>query len=136
MELDQVCAIGQLECWELLREVNIGRLALSWGAFPAIVPVYFFTDGFDLVICLGNDGVPDRSVDHAVVAFAADAVDPASGTGWTVQVQGMTYVEKDPDPPFDCDEHGAGRIVRLMPATMSGHRVRLCSLRSATRTTG
>jgi hypothetical protein len=133
MQSDHITDIPESECWELLRTVNIGRLALSLGALPAILPVHFHADGFDLVIRLGNGTASDRSLDHAVVAFAADAVDPDSGIGWTVQVQGMTYVEKEVDPQVDRDEHGAERIVRLMPAILSGHRVQLFRSRSRTR---
>jgi len=44
-------------------------------ARPVILPVQYRVAGHRLVVCLGHHAIPDRSLNHAVVAFTADAID-------------------------------------------------------------
>lgn len=106
----------------------MGRLALSLSALPAILPVQYYLDGHDLAICLGHYKIPERSVNGAIVAFAADAVDSTNRTGWTVQVQGTSRIPKRLGVPTNCGRPTAGQIVHLVPATITGQRIRLCPL--------
>jgi uncharacterized protein len=122
--------IPTAECWDLLRSVPIGRVALSIHALPAIVPVQFSVDGNQLAICLGYHTIPDASVNNAVVAFAADAIDPTTRTGWTVHVQGNTIIPTPRGAPTDCGEPNPGPIMHLVPWTIVGHRIRLCPFTS------
>jgi hypothetical protein len=125
MELVESDEIERAECWELLGTVSVGRLALSLAALPAILPVQFYVDGSELAICLGHFSIPERSVNDAIVAFAADRI-LSNTTGWAVQVQGTSRTRLTPHLPADCGQPNAGQIVRLEPATVTGHRVRLC----------
>ena len=118
--------IPAAECWDLLRTVSVGRLALSLHALPAILAVQFYIDGDDLAICLGHYKIPHNSVRGTVVAFAADAIDTANSTGWSVQVQGTTRLPTSIGVPTNCGQPTAGEIVHLAPTTVIGHRVRLC----------
>ena len=40
-----------------------------------ILPVQYRVAGHRLAVCLGHHAIPDRSLNHAVVAFTADAID-------------------------------------------------------------
>ena len=119
--------IPEQECWRLLASASVGRIALSIRALPAIFPVQYYLDGRNLTVCLGHHELPERAL-NAVVAFAADAINPASRTGWSVQVQGQASVPHQPTADAFCGQPTAGQIVQIQPATISGHRVHLCPL--------
>jgi Pyridoxamine 5'-phosphate oxidase len=117
--------IPQEECWELLASTSVGRVALSIGALPAILPVQYHLDGRALAVCLGHRELPERAL-NTVIAFAADAIDPDTRSGWSVQVQGRSTVPHRPDTGNDCGWTTAGQVVQIDPATISGHRMHLC----------
>ena len=119
--------IPEGECWELLATTSVGRLALSVGALPAILPVQYYLDGRTLAVCLGHRELPERAL-NTVVAFAADAIDPATRSGWSVQVQGRSAIPRQPRIDTDCGWLTAGQIVQIEPVTVSGYRMHLCPL--------
>jgi len=79
--------IPEEECWQLVATTSVGRVALSVKALPAVLPVQYYLDGRTLAVCLGHRQISERSLHGAIVAFAADAIDPATRSGWSVQVQ-------------------------------------------------
>ena len=81
-------------CWELLATVSVGRLALSVRALPVILPVQYYLDGRRLAVCLGHHQLPDRALNEVIIAFAADAIDPVTRSGWSVQVQGRSVIPR------------------------------------------
>ena len=115
------------ECWDLLRTVTIGRLALSMGALPAILPVQFHVDGAELAVCLGHQTVAERNINEVIVALAADHIS-SDMTGWSIQVQGQTRIHRSDGLPLDCGQPAGGQLLRLRPATISGARIRLCPI--------
>src|SRR6266545_89116 len=117
--------IPEAECWELLASASVGRLALSLHALPAILHVQYHLDGHTLEVCLGHREIPEQSL-NAVVAFAADAIDPISRSGWSVHVQGQSITAPRPDTDTACGWPTAGQIVQIEPGTISGYRMRLC----------
>ena len=118
--------IPEGECWQLLATTSVGRVALSVKALPAILPVQYYLDGRALAVCLGHRGVSERSLHDAIVAFAADAIDPATRSGWSVQIQGRATIPSRIGFDTECGHLTAGQIVRIEPARISGHRVHLC----------
>ena len=117
--------IPEQECWELLATSSVGRMALSIGALPAILPVQYHLDGRTVAVCLGHRELPERAL-NTVVAFAADAIDPHTRSGWSVQVQGRSAVPHHGPAGDDCGWTAAGQIVQIHPATISGFRMHLC----------
>jgi Pyridoxamine 5'-phosphate oxidase len=117
--------IPEPECWELLASASVGRIALSIRALPAIFPVQYHLNERNLMVCLGHHELPERAL-NAVVAFAADAIDPASRSGWSVQVQGQASVPRQPMAGDFCGQPTAGQVVQIQPGTISGQRVHLC----------
>jgi hypothetical protein len=117
--------IPEQECWELLASASVGRVALSIAALPAILPVQYYLDGRTLAVCLGHRKLPERAL-NAVVAFAADAIDPRTRSGWSVQVQGQSATHRQPGIGSDCGWPADGQVVQIEPATISGYRVHLC----------
>jgi hypothetical protein len=117
--------ISEEECWELLASASVGRIALSVHALPAILPVQYYLDGRKLAVCLGHRELPEGPL-NAIVAFAADAIDPVSRSGWSVQVQGRSLVPGSLRVESDCGWPTAGQIVQIEPETISGYRIHLC----------
>jgi len=119
--------IPEPECWELLASASVGRIALSIRALPAIVPVQYYLDGRTLAVCLGHRELPERAL-NAVVAFAADAIDPQTRSGWSVQVQGRSAFPRQLRIDAACGWPAAGQVVQIKPEIISGYRMHLCPL--------
>ncbi len=89
MSLTSFRPLSRLRCLELLATARVGRVGVSVGALPAILPVNFTLLG-GLVIFRTVPGTKlDAALARAVVAFEADAHDPGGSWGWSVLVQGM-----------------------------------------------
>ena len=117
--------IPEQVCWELLATSSVGRMALSIGALPAILPVQYHLDGRTVAVCLGHRELPERAL-NTVVAFSADAIDPHTRSGWSVQVQGRSAIPRQRRTGDDCGWTAAGQVVQIHPATVSGYRMHLC----------
>jgi Pyridoxamine 5'-phosphate oxidase len=130
MQLTDVDALSVSECWDLLRTQSIVGWFCHSKALPVILPVQYYVDGHELAVCLGYFAIPERSVNDAVVAFGADAIDSTSRVGWAVQVQGTTRIPRALGVPVDCGQPAAGQIVHLAPSTIEGQRVHLCPFMS------
>ena len=118
--------IPEYRCWQLLATASVGRLALSVRALPVILPVQYYLDGRSLLVCLGHHQIPERSLNQTIIAFAADAIDPATRSGWSVQVQGQSAIPQRLGTEVACGQPTAGQVVRIHRGVITGHRVRLC----------
>jgi nitroimidazol reductase NimA-like FMN-containing flavoprotein (pyridoxamine 5'-phosphate oxidase superfamily) len=118
--------LSEQRCWQLLATAAIGRLALSVRAMPVIIPVQYYLDGRSLAVCLGHRDIPARALDEVIIAFTADAIDPASGSGWSVQVQGKSAIARQHRFSRACGLPSAGQVVRISSAAVSGYQVHLC----------
>lgn len=94
-------SLDRSTCLSLLSSVGVGRLGLSVGALPVIMPVGFRVDGDRIVFSLRAGDGGAGAVNGAVVAFEADDVDPTTGVGWTVLVQGAARLVPDPQGHAD-----------------------------------
>jgi hypothetical protein len=83
-------------CLSLLASVVVGRVGLSVDALPVIVPVGFRLDGDRIVFALRAQDRARAALDGVVVAFEADDVDPHTGSGWSVLVQGPAHPLAEP----------------------------------------
>ena len=88
--------LTRAECLELLESAQIGRIAYTDRALPAIVPVNFVLDGDHVVIRTGAGSKLAAATRNAVVAFEADAFDVEARSGWSVMVVGRSSVVDDP----------------------------------------
>lgn len=83
------------ECWELLASVPVGRVAWTTSAGPAVVPVNHVVDAQTVRFRTAAYAALAQKVDAERVAFEADAIDPASRTGWSVVARGRAEVRYD-----------------------------------------
>lgn len=113
-------------CWELLATASVGRLALSVRALPVILPVQYYVSEHRLGVCLGHHRVPARALDETIVAFSADAIDPAARSGWSVQIQGTSSILRRDGFEVACGQPAAAQLVEIEPGTIAGYYVHLC----------
>lgn len=117
-------------CWLLLRNVEVGRLAVVIGDHPEIFPVNHIVDHGTLVFRSAEGtklagAVPDRPV-----AFEVDGYEAASGEAWSVIVKGQaTEIEQMHElfeaadlPLFPWHATPKQHFVRIVPDEVSGRR--------------
>jgi uncharacterized protein len=117
------------QCLRLLASETVGRVGISVGALPLILPVnYSMVDG-DVVFRTG-DGVKLRAaLDHTIVAFEVDRADTDRHEGWSVLVVGVAEEIADEDrslamivpPPWVGGERRF--LIRIRPEFVSGRRI-------------
>jgi uncharacterized protein len=89
-------AMSAEECRDLLSTVPIGRVVLSIDALPAALPVNYWLIDDAIVFRTAPGGKLTAALNHTVVGFEVDEINPASRTGWSVLVVGMSHVVDDP----------------------------------------
>jgi len=119
------------ECIRRLHAAAVGRVGISMGALPVILPVNFAMLDGDVVIRTGAGTKLDAALRGAVVAFEIDGVDPIYHSGWSVLAQGRASEMVDevelararelPLEPW-ADGH-RDRFVRIRTERLSGRRL-------------
>ena len=116
---------------DLLHTSDFGRIGLTMGALPAILPVnYRMIDG--AVVFRTSEGSKlNAAAAGAVVAFEVDEHDRETRTGWSVLVVGAAELVHDLDVTAKVVAAGLapsadGRrpaIIRIEPTFVSGRRI-------------
>jgi hypothetical protein len=103
--------LGRDECLRLLASARLGRVGITSGALPVILPVNFRLIDDEIVFRTARGTKLDAATQGAVVAFEVDAMDPFDHTGWSVLVTGVAR-------PIDIAARGIdpGRIARWAPS--------------------
>lgn len=123
--------LGREECLRLLATATIGRLGMTSGALPVVLPVNFRLVGDDIVFRTGAGTKLDAATRNAVVAFEVDSFDPFSHEGWSVMVTGMAEEATDPRQRAVLERaniprwalSGDGRYVCVATDMLSGRRI-------------
>lgn len=111
--------LSESECRRLLATRTLGRVGLTSGALPVIMPVEYTYDSGVIVFRTEQDAKLRAAVHGAVLAFEVDAFDPLTGRGWSVLTHGRATVLKTeyevaPLPTFDlCADEPPQHYVRL-----------------------
>ena len=74
-------------CWQLVRSVPVGRLAVVVDGAPEIFPVNHLVD-HAAILFRTADGTKLSAADGHRVAFEVDGVDHATGRAWSVVLKG------------------------------------------------
>lgn len=119
------------ECWDLLGQHRVGRLAVLGGHGPEIYPVNYALDGRAVVFRTDRGTALAGLSRWSSVAFEIDHVDPVDRTGWSVLVKGDAREVTDPDGlrslrrlPLDVWRVGdAPHWVRIVPTEVTGRRL-------------
>ncbi|MGQ0824488.1 MAG: pyridoxamine 5'-phosphate oxidase family protein [Actinomycetota bacterium] len=134
MEFDRngLEVLDRVECLRLLAGATLGRLAVSSGALPVILPVNFVLDGDRILIRTSPGSKLHAATNNAVVAFEVDSVDTFSHTGWSVSVTGIASevtdtLERnliDSLPLAHWAPSPAAHVVAVTTDVISGRRIR------------
>jgi nitroimidazol reductase NimA-like FMN-containing flavoprotein (pyridoxamine 5'-phosphate oxidase superfamily) len=119
------------QCHELLRLNDVGRVAVTVAALPAIFPVNYAAINGDIVFRTGEGTKLRAAVEHAVVAFQIDHFDGAIGSGWSVMAVGLAEEITHPLEleraqqlglrPFAVGDRS--HYIRIRPEFLSGRRI-------------
>ena len=123
--------LSRAECLRLLGGARIGRVGLSMGALPAVLPVNFTLVDDAIVLRTAAGSKLDAALANSVVAFEVDSIDPMYHTGWSVLVQGVASEVVDPAdrerllaaPLRPWADHDRDRFVRICIDLVSGRRL-------------
>jgi nitroimidazol reductase NimA-like FMN-containing flavoprotein (pyridoxamine 5'-phosphate oxidase superfamily) len=127
---DRLEVLSEAECRHLLTQVPVGRVGVTVGGLPVILPVNYRMDEDDVVFRTGDGTKLRAAVAEAVIAFEVDAYD-ATGRGWSVLAIGRAYEMTEADAAvtaqrLDLEPRSNGRPdhwVRMCPEMVSGRRI-------------
>jgi nitroimidazol reductase NimA-like FMN-containing flavoprotein (pyridoxamine 5'-phosphate oxidase superfamily) len=112
------------ECRRLLRANQIGRVAVTSGALPCVLPVQYALESERLLLRTPGHHEVGHGIDGQVVGFETDDLDLEHGVGWCVSVTGTAQVVHDAG---DLDEihpwFSDGVVLALTTDVLVGHRV-------------
>lgn len=116
----------------LLAACRLGRLGVSSGALPVILPVNFLLDNDRILIRTSPGTKLDAAVSDAVVAFEVDDFDVFSHTGWSVSITGLAREVTEPNELDRVETlpipHWApvdGHVISISIDLVSGRRIPL-----------
>jgi hypothetical protein len=133
MELDRngLEVLTRTDCLAFLASRPLGRVSVSIGALPVILPVTYRLTGESVIIGTTPGTRLDAAVANQVVAFEVDDLDEESGTGWSVMVTGIAEEIADDEvrwahtlglPAWAAG--GGTRFTRIRCQQISGRRAR------------
>jgi nitroimidazol reductase NimA-like FMN-containing flavoprotein (pyridoxamine 5'-phosphate oxidase superfamily) len=119
------------ECGALLATARIGRVGVTVGGLPVILPVNYTYLSGDVFFRTGEGTKFRAASGGAVIAFEVDAYDEAAQQGWSVLAIGRADIVTDPAEIADVDGSvrtpwaGGQRnyLVRLRPEVMTGRKI-------------
>lgn len=98
MEIDRngLEVLDRHECLRLLTHRRFGRVGVTAGALPTILPVNYWCDGESIYVRTSAGSKLDAALRDAVVAFEVDDIEPLSHAGWSVVVTGVAHEITEP----------------------------------------
>lgn len=131
--------LSRAQCLELLGQVVVGRIVLTVGALPAIMPVNFVLHEGAVVIRTDTGTKLAAAARNAIVAFEVDQLDATGQLGWSVSLVGRATEVTAPDElaelrPLPLRPWAPGErdhYIRIRPELISGRRIGSASAPSA-----
>ena len=117
------------ECWELLRESVVGRLAVTVAGSPDIFPVNPIVD-HGTIVFRTSAGTKFAATKGNEVAFEVDGYDAGTAQAWSVVAKGRAHeiVEVEETlralrlPLYPWEPGRKPRLVRIEPTSVTGRR--------------
>ena len=121
--------LSATECWALLRESVVGRLAVVVDGSPDIFPVNPVVDHGTIVFRTAA-GTKLAAAKRENVAFEVDGYDAGAAQAWSVVVKGRVVEIRERDetlralrlPLFPWQPGRKPRFVRIEPSSVTGRR--------------
>jgi len=127
---DALRDLSRDECLQALHGARLGRVAVSNGALPLILPVNYAMEGTNVVFRTRQGGLLDRTCRNTVVAFEIDSYDDESKEGWSVVLVGVANVLYAGDwlraVELGLTSAGAADgavFVKIVPGTITGRSI-------------
>jgi nitroimidazol reductase NimA-like FMN-containing flavoprotein (pyridoxamine 5'-phosphate oxidase superfamily) len=128
---NQLSLLDRDECLSLLGRTTFGRIGLTVGALPVVVPVNYRLVDDEIVFRTGRGTKLDAATHHAVVAFEVDEIDPITHSGWSVMVTGTARRVTDPSQLARIEAQGVPHwartdvdaTVKIPTTVVTGRRV-------------
>jgi uncharacterized protein len=123
--------IGRAECFWLLADQRLGRIAVVDDLGPMIFPVNYLLDRHMIVIRTSEGTKLAAAAGGHKVAFEIDGADELTCTGWSVVVRGeATEVTSDTElerlrslPLIPWAPGDRTRYLRILPAAVTGRKI-------------
>jgi CBS domain-containing protein len=96
IDLEGLEILPEEECRHLLRQASLGRVGVSVGALPVVLPVNYIMAGEEVLFFTAEGTKLRAATANAVVAFEVDQYNALARTGWSVLVVGMAREREDP----------------------------------------
>lgn len=98
MEIDRngLEVLDREECLRLLRARRFGRIGVTSGALPTILPVNYWCDEDTIYLRTTPGTKLDAALRDAVVAFEVDDIERMDHAGWSVVATGVARPVTDP----------------------------------------
>ena len=113
-----LAVLTRSECLQLLASASVGRIGITSGALPVILPINYRLDANRILFRTSPGTKLDAATRDAVVAFEVDEIDPVYHSGWSVVVTGIAG-EVAPHPD---------RELRTVPRWAPGDDERLVAI--------
>jgi len=88
------------QCWDLLRGVEVGHLAVVVDGGPEIFPVNFVVEN-ETVVLRTAEGTKLAAATEARVAFEVDGLDTEDDQAWSVVLKGIAHEVRELDDLVD-----------------------------------
>ena len=119
------------ECFELLANEHLGRVAVVDDRGPVVFPVNFVLDRHTVVFRTEQGTKLHAAARGSRVCFEVDRADAAAHDGWSVIVRGeitevtdQAELERLRELPLQVWAPGVrDRYVRILPAVLTGRRI-------------
>lgn len=119
------------ECWELIEQEEIGRIAVLVDGVPEIFPINHVAQDRTIVFRTDPGSKLRGLVRSPTVCFEVDGTSPAANLGWSVMVKGratelVTAEEMAAvaDLPLEYWAHGEkAHWIRIEPDAVTGRRI-------------
>ena len=128
-EISDTQALSTNQCWELLRESVVGRLAVTVDGSPDIFPVNPVVD-HGTIVFRTTAGTKLAATKGRDVAFEVDGYDVGTAQAWSVVVKGRAFEILEIEetlralrlPLYPWQPGRKPRFVRIEPTTVTGRR--------------
>lgn len=130
MTTHNVATLLAYDCWSLLAEAEIARVAWQGGDGIALVPVNYTVGEGAIWFRVDPESALARECDGQQVVVEVDRVDAESRTAWSVVVVGIAHMVDEIDVPDTLIEMRVWpggprrRFVRVEPDRLTGRRLR------------
>jgi nitroimidazol reductase NimA-like FMN-containing flavoprotein (pyridoxamine 5'-phosphate oxidase superfamily) len=128
---DDLELLDEAQCSDLLASKSIGRVGVTLGGLPVILPVnYAYRDG-SIFFRTAEGTKLHAASSGSVVAFEVDEAEQSRGAGWSVLIVGRATVVTGalPDGVWSTDAlsewagHRSPHVVRIDPEIVTGRRI-------------